>query len=409
MSNAQTACSSFGHCSFIRHSSFGFRHSAAIIIALLALACPAAADPGLSVRDGVLLKADKPYRAIGANYFSLFGRLLKDPADTSSLDQLPELSKAGVPFVRFACCGFWPVDWKLYQENREEYFRRLDLVVRKAEAANIGLIPSLFWHTATVSDLAGEPLDQLGNPTSKTNDFIRRYTEEIVGRYKDSPAIWAWEFGNEYSLGCNLPNANQHRPPVWPNLGTARERSERDELKWEQLRVAMLTFAETARRLDPHRLVLTGHSIPRASAWHNWKENKWTADTREQFTEMLLRDNPDPFDSLTVHTYHHKDGKYSGPADRIDGMIAAAADVAAKARKPLFVGEFGAERQAGPEKERAVFAEFIAAIEKHRVPLAAFWVFDQPGMEKDWNVTFKNDRAWMLEAVGAANKRMFAE
>ncbi|MGA2500975.1 MAG: cellulase family glycosylhydrolase [Tepidisphaeraceae bacterium] len=376
------------------------------MLALLAIACSVAAGPGLSVRDGVLLKAGKPYRAIGANYFSLFGRLLKDPADTSSLDQLPELSRAGVPFVRFAGCGFWPVDWKLYRENPEEYFRRLDLVVRKAEAANIGLIPSLFWYLSAVPDIVGEPLDQLGNPAGKSNDFIRRYTEEVVGRYKDSPAIWGWELGNEYNLDCNLPNANQHRPPVWPNLGTARERSERDELKWEQLNVAMQTFAQTARRVDPHRVILTGHSIPRASAWHNWKENKWTADTREQFAEILLRDNPDPFDSITVHTYRNKNGRYSGPADSIDGMIAACAEVAAKARKPLFVGEFGAERQAGPDKERAVFAEFIAAIEKHRVPLAAFWVFDQPDMEKDWNVTLTNDRAWMLENVRAANQRI---
>ncbi|MFI5378824.1 MAG: cellulase family glycosylhydrolase [Tepidisphaerales bacterium] len=376
-------------------------------MATLFLAVAARADePGLVARDGVLLKDGKPYRAIGANYFSLFARVLKDPADTSSLDQLGALSKAGVPFVRFECCGFWPVDWKLYLDNRPEYFRRLDLVVRKAEAANVGLIPSLFWYFPTVSDLVGEPLDQMGNPASKTNAFIRQYTEEVVGRYKDSPAIWGWELGNEYNLDCNLPNAATHRPPVVPDLGTPRERSKRDEMKWEQLRVAMLTFAETARRLDPKHIILTGHSIPRASAWHNWKENKWTADTRDQFTEILLRDNPDPFDTLTVHTYYDKSGRYPGPSDSIDGMIAASVAAAAKARKPLFIGEFGAERQSDAATERAIFDEFLRAIEKHRVPLAAFWVFDQPDMDKSWNVTFTNDRAWVLEAVRAANKRM---
>ena len=47
---------------------------------------------------------------------------------------------------------------------------------------------------------------------------MRRYTEEVVRRYKDSPAIWGWEFGNEYNLAADLPaDSRDRRPPLAPN------------------------------------------------------------------------------------------------------------------------------------------------------------------------------------------------
>jgi hypothetical protein len=368
--------------------------------------CPAAPH-GLSVRDGVLVKDGKPYRGIGANYFSLLSRVLKDPADTSSRDRLGTLSKAGIPFVRFMAGGFWPVEQKLYLENREEFFRRFDLVVKSAEEHRIGLVPSLFWHLSTVSDLAGEPLDQLGNPASKSVAHIRRYAQDVVGRYKDSPAVWGWEFGNEYNLPCDLPNAAQHRPPCWPPLGTPKERTERDELKHAALRVAFVEFAKAVREIDRDRFVTSGNAMPRPSAHHNVAEKSWKTDTEEQFGDILRRDNPDPMDVISVHQYHDPKGVYVGGAKTMGDALGLAVRHAAKARKPLFLGEFGAERQLGSrERQEAVFGEFLDAIEKHRVPLAAFWVFDLPSQKDDWNVDFENDRAWMIGRVGQANARM---
>ncbi|NQV34072.1 MAG: hypothetical protein HQ515_15375, partial [Phycisphaeraceae bacterium] len=50
----------------------------------------------------------------------------------------------------------------------------------------------------------------------------------------------------------------------------------------------------------------------------------------------------------------------------------------------------------------------IKAIETNRVPLSAFWVFDYPGQNKDWNVTWDNDRQYMLSLVSEVNQRMRA-
>jgi hypothetical protein len=383
------------------------RMGKALLLAMVAaaFALAASAQPGLRVREGVLVKDGRPYRAIGANYFSLFSRVLKDPADKSSLENVRRLRGAGIPFVRFMCGGFWPVDMKLYVENRPEYFRRLDLVVRAAEESGVGLIPSLFWYFPTVPDLVGEHLDEYGNPSSKSIEFIRRYTEEVVGRYKDSRAIWGWEFGNECNLDADLPNHSTHRPPAWPNLGGPDKRTERDELKFEEVRLAMVTFATTVRKLDRERIILTGHAVPRNSAWHNLKERSWVADTGEQFGEILLRDNPDPFDTITIHAYPEKSGKYPGGARSIDELIGAASASAKQAGKPLFLGEFGTDKSLG-EREHALFEEFLAGIESHQVPLSAFWVFDYGPQSADRNVDFGNERSWMIQRVAQVNAKL---
>src|ERR1017187_692389 len=91
---------------------------------------------GLWQTNGVLFKESRPYRGVGANYFDLFLRVLHDPTNRTSIDGLEQLGRAGIPFVRFAV-AYNEADWKIYFEQPEEFFRRLDLVVRAAKRANI--------------------------------------------------------------------------------------------------------------------------------------------------------------------------------------------------------------------------------------------------------------------------------
>ena len=386
---------------------------AVMVVCMTTLVCCAESatnqPPGLSVKRGVLALRGKPYSGIGVNYFSLFYRRLKDPSDASCQKGLKRLSEAGIPFARFMACGFWPVDWDLYLRDKEAYFKLLDGVVKSAEKAQIGLIPSLFWHMSTVPDIVGEPMDQLGNPNSKTIAFIRRYTKEVVLRYRDSPAIWAWEFGNEYNLHADLPNASRHRPAVWPRLKTARKRTKRDELSSKAMLTAYAEFAKTVRKYDRHRILITGNSVPRPSAYHNSKEKSWKTDSIGQFEQILLRDNPDPFDTICVHAYPTANNKYSANAKNPAGMIKAIQRISLKARKPLFIGEFGAPLTLGKDNERSRFLELVNAIEANKVPLSAVWVFDHAGQNKDWNVTFDNERRYMLELIAKANQRMKVE
>src|ERR1035437_9872166 len=107
--------------------------------------------------NGAILKDGKAWRGFGINYFSAFNRLIVNGDDVSSFSGLEVLAKHKIPFIRFACCGFWPNDWNLYRTNKSEYFRRLDRLVTEARNRNIGLIPSLFWYDACISDVVMEP------------------------------------------------------------------------------------------------------------------------------------------------------------------------------------------------------------------------------------------------------------
>lgn len=362
-----------------------------IMLPLLAAMCHAQPH-GLHVDEqGRLLLAGKPYRGLGVNWYDVFLRLLEDGKSIDHERGFAQLAQAKVPFIRFIACGFWPRDARLYLDAPDEFFRRFDLIVKSAEENGVGLIPSLFWNEPTVCDLVGETCDQWGNPESKTHAYMRKYVRDVVTRYKESPAIWGWEFGNEFNLGANLPNASEHRPAVWPNLGTAAGRSEKDEWTYEIIRTAFAGFAREVRQYDPYRIISTGDSIPRPGAWHNWKERTWTADTPEQTTEILLGDNPDPIDVMSVHIY----------GDSL-AQLALAMQVSKQAHRPLFVGEFGAP---GPrEKSEAEFSKLLSAIESEGVPLAALWTFG--GQQDDYSVSPDSARAYQLEALTEANARL---
>lgn len=372
------------------------------LLCLLGLLGPwlalAAELPGLHADTaGQLRLAGKPFRGLGVNYYDAFARTLAEPARTNYDAGFRVLAEQGIPFARFSAGGYWPVEWGLYRTNRAEHFARLDAVVKSAERHGVGLIPSLFWHLSTVPDLVGEPCDQWGNPDSRTIQFVRDYTREVVTRYRSSPAIWAWELGNEFNLPADLPNAADHRPPVVPSLGTPAQRTARDEVTHAVIRTALGEFAREVRRQDPHRLIISGNAFPRVSAWHQQHEHSWGKDSPEQFAEMLAADNPDPVSSLCVRLYEDTD------ASRLGQAMA----VARRLKKSLIVGEFGVPGVPTAES-RQRFAAQLELLQREQVPLAALWVFDFDGQAADWNVTAANTRQEQLAAVAAANRRLRA-
>jgi hypothetical protein len=366
---------------------------AAIFLAASGLAAADSSSVLSSDGEGGLRKGGKPFRAIGVNYFSCFYRTLLDGKDTSYEQGFEVLAREGIPFVRFSATAFWPKEMALYRTDREEYFRRFDAVVASAEKHGIGLIPSLFWYYACVPDLVGEPMDQWGNPKSKVHEWMREYVREVVTRYRHSPAIWAWEMGNEFGLQASLPNAASHRAPIWPDLETASIRSERDDLTFDMLRVAYTEFGKAVREHDQKRLIFTGDSLPRPAAWRMEKEGSWTPDNERQFRQMLRSLNPDPIDAISIHAYGED-------AERIAWSVQAAKSI----KKPLFIGEFGVPGT-GPEVEKE-FRRMLRIIEESSVPLAALWVFDLPSQNADYNITADNARSYQLREVAAANARV---
>lgn len=374
---------------------------AMVICALLAASAHAASRQlGLAVRGGLLVKDGKPFRGIGVNYFDCFYRTLANPKDTSYREGFKVLKEHGIPFARFMACGYWPKDNELYLTDKQAYFKLMDGVVKSAEEHGVGLIPSFFFCYSTVPDIVGEPMMEWGNPKSKTIAFMRGYTREMVTRYRNSPAIWGWEFGNEIMLSADL-HSEQHRPPVWPTLGTAKTRSKLDELTSEAARYAQTAFAEEVRKLDKDRIILSGNAFPRASAWHLSAERNWKHDSREQFADALLRDNADPMDVICVHLYPDFLTRFDRALTYAE-LLRVSLDIAAKAGKPLFVEEFGTDEATGPAA-RKEFERMLSAIEKTHAPLAALWVYDFEGQKDTYNVSATNSRAYQLDAISKAN------
>lgn len=370
--------------------------------------------PGLSVSaSGELQLNGKPFQGIGVNYFNAFIRTL-DEGQTNNqtyIKGLDYLKERKIPFIRFAINGYWPKNWDLYRNNKEAYFKNLDAFVKAAEDRGIGLIPSFFWHTPTVPDLVGEPVNQWGNANSKTHAFMNKFIEEVVLRYRESPAIWGWEQGNEVNLLVDLPGDDSNLPAIVPSLGTPTTRSKADKLSTNDLLVMMKAFGNTVRKYDSSRIIISGNAIARASAYHLHQQKNWTKDSKAQFQEMLSLQNPNPINVLSSHIYKASstEGYFADGETDIDGMIASSMEVAKNKKKPFFLGEWGAQQNKYGDDTKNIYLEILQAIEKNKVPISAMWVFDYPPHDTEEGINVSPDngpREYMLTEIMKVNARM---
>ncbi len=403
--------------------------------------------------------------AFGVNYYDAFYRYLKDVNDTSFIAGFEYLRDHNIPVARVLAAGFWPKDWNLYFTDREEYFQRLDYFVAQAEQYGIGLILDFFWSVYTPGEIvegavaAGilvpgvdfNPVDPLntndfgvstyaeykrglGRVDSGSNAFITHYTRELVERYGRSPAIWGWEFGNEYSNVVDHPNlvASRSRPGapntqgmMLPNTSTNFVElpawTGPDDLVRADVLVAKTNFAHTVRSIDTWRFIMGGDSKPRSSAYHNMTEHSWTRDSRAQMAQVLPMDNPVPMDTVNVHIYpgtptsnpeiYFTDnpvtnqwltGQYE---ELIDYFVAESAAMG----RPLIVGEWGAVGDGTTADEKATYHRFMQALIDSGVQLSMLWSFDNknagqipywwvnPGTPKEYQLTNEDPDLWDLE------------
>jgi hypothetical protein len=349
--------------------------------------------------EGALLRHGRPYRGIGVNYFDAFIRVLRNPGDVSYREGFARLGGNGIPFARIALGGYTGQDWQLYLTDKDSYFRRLDDVVASAEKAHVGLIASLFWAIGGVSDAVNEPSGRWGDHGSASRQFMRRYTQEVVSRYAKSPAIWGWEFSCELSLPID-------KRPGEGNLGRV--------LSVATFQSAALDFANVVRKFDPDRILLTGNSMPRPDAYHNAHPGRASADTQKQFAQILLRDNPGPFNPICIHTSPTAVPRYF--ADRkmsYQELIEASMRIARSADKALYLEEFvptPQRPQAWPGiTERDFFNSELQAIKASGVPIASVWVYDRKMARDRSNVTFSNERSYVLKMIADYNLAQHAE
>ncbi|MEM8783326.1 MAG: hypothetical protein AAGE65_10795 [Planctomycetota bacterium] len=360
-----------------------------------------------------------PYRAIGVNYYDAFLRHLRDADDTTFAAGLQDLGDAGIPFARFNAGGFRTNDWTLYQNDPDEYFTRMDRVFDAAHASGVQLIPTVFWRFEFIADANGETPDAWNDNDSATRAFARRYADDVVARYHDHPALLMWEFGNEFNLFQDLPEA-ANRPA--DQLITS-----------DAVRAAVAEFTGIVRTYDETVAVTTGHSVARAAAQTLRDTGDFGRDTAAQFAQVTADDHAD-VDTISVHAYYHAfigrdradvelpsvrfdqdlsdDTPGAGYLDVLHELVA----ISEAEQKPLFFGEFGVPddyaspvpgTDENPDSVEDQFRFVLDALVNAQVPLSAIWVYDRdPQFGNGYNLRFDNDRADQLDALVDANRRL---
>ena len=117
-------------------------------------------------------------------------------------------------------------------------------------------------------------------------------------------------------------------------------------------------------------------------------------------------------DALSAHLYYYtKNDKQTdsgvmglGPKEYIEFMM----EISKRAGKPLYMGEFGpTNRDNTVEQEKQQFEAALDLMVTTKVPLSALWNFDFEHVDQGrWNITEDNHRAYMLDALQEANKKL---
>ena len=365
-----------------------------IVVCLLAFALQAEAGgrSRFRVDQGILLKDGVPLWAHGVNAPDIFNRLLDDPSNRDYEQTFALLKQKQIPFIRF-WIAFYPVHWRLYKNDPEEFFRRMDLFVREAERQGIGLFPCLFWNPHAITDLLGERFEQWGQSGSQTNAFMRDFVRVMGKRYGNSPAMWGVEMANEPALGADLPNARDIylKQGAIDDLGV-RARTEKDFMTSKVLAAMKANFSAAAAEAFPGALISTGDGLPRESAWHNTNRGTFEPDLPQQFRTILRRDNPKEFPLVSLHCYPDNKKDFS--------RFAEAVKVAREQAQAVYWGEWGVP-QGKPLSE---WRDLLAAIKRDRIQITAVWQYGLQSQKDDWLITENNDRAFMLDDVSQLNR-----
>ncbi len=389
---------------------------------------------GLTVNNGVLVRNGAPFRGVGVDFIDPFISAVDGMSATGNgthtmtyRESFQTLNQLNIKFCRISAWDFWPKTPtgpgnSLYITDKDSFFHELDDVFRAAEDNGIGMIPSVFFSESNVVDLVTlfnppgtpqESMDQWGNVNSGTIALMKQFVQDYIGHYQSSPSLWGYEFANEFNLSEDI-HGSQFWPSTWTDLGEPATRSSADELTGAQCRTAFAQFGAAVRLYDTNRIIVSGNGEPRPSEYNlNISGGtSWTEDTLAQMDSVLLADNPDPINTISLHTYDAVQSRFNTSVP-VANWIADCKAEGDSVKKPIYVGEFGQEsiQNATPAQDWTTSSNFYAildAIQSQGASIAAVWCYDFPqyGTYDGWNVVPTNSRSWMLSAIQAVNAQI---
>ena len=350
---------------------------------------------GIRVQDGVMKLGEEVLYKAGVNCYNLFNQCFADGySSKKAKETLDILADYGVGVVRFNCGGYGMGYIGDYFAQKTAYVNLLRGIAEYAETLEIGLIPSFFWLYHAVPDYYDEPLRAWGNADSKTVAFLQDYTEEIVTALKDYKAIFAWEFGNEFNLSCDLPNAAENVPAL-PANSKRETRTEEDFLSAVDVQFALTKFSETISRIDDTgRMITSGNATLRPSQYNQLHHNTWAQDSVLEYKKITGTFTPDGVDAVCEHVYFTSQKTFGRELTLAEYLQYATANAKAL-NKAYFVGEWGG----GSSEDRSYYSEIGNAFVEAGVQLALLWNFNAVEGSVEYSFSADTKRGKMLLEV----------
>lgn len=234
--------------------------------------------------DGTILLGGVPFYGIGMNWH---GGFLRQLGNENLADYFKVLEENHIPFLRTMMGVFYPADVDRWYKHKDNYFKKMDRFVENCENHHVGLIPSMMWNLSCFCEYNKESVNALADPDSKSSMMAKEYVTDLVTRYKDSPAIWGWEVGNEGNLGADV-----------------------SELTTATLTAYYKMIADVIYAIDPSRLITGGDSYPRAPSKALREKGQWSPnDSDADVMETFGLYTPAPMNTISVHLYGSNDEK----------------------------------------------------------------------------------------------------
>lgn len=402
--------------------------------------------------DGTMMYAGKAFHGVGINYYSMINGSVGRKYDlTLPLETLELFKQYGVKVVRFNLGFYNSTEWSNFiftyddKNNRvvdterkaeNKHLEALDILVQKAEALGIGLIPSFAWNPPAIADAFDEPCNKaFASDDTATMTWFLSFVKRVVKRYAESPAIYAWEYGNEENLITrprinNIIDSYLADQPGLPLWSEREKRTNEDCLSFKTHAHALEMFAAAVDAVDPyHRMIGSGDADQRACAY-NWANDTEKTDTTEEFEKAIDMIVPGKMSAISMHEYAFKtSGQMGNPLDYLNGTDSVRANSfveyftrykaqSARTGKAAYLGETGYLPDSGAASE-ALCVQVIDAVLQAAYttdfPLVMLWNYDPKttydpadhtkfagGTDVSWTVEFVKGKGYM-EAIRKYN------
>ena len=375
----------------------------ALLVGLVPLSASAAKEVqyGLTLKDGRIYLDGNIFYGMGVNYYDPFLVYLRGNTENQKdvEKEFQTLADSQIPVVRISMCGYAANEFGEYMEYPNYYFKYLDQTVALAEKYQIGIIFDLAWAIDAIPNYCWEFRSDIGDVNSETMRVAKAYVKDVVTRYKNSPAVWAWEIGNEYNLDADLEGV--------------LHREESQIVTSADIHVYYEELAKVIREVDPYRLITGGDSEPRSAAYNLYHNDSWRQDTYEQMAEMMYMLSPEPMNMMSVHVYQDADNSEAGASsvtmDKIEDFDTQVKNYMKAARavgQALFVGEFGIMERTCKDQSvaKAILKAQYDAFMKHGVQLSCIWVYGKDDGDV-MNIAPDNNLAYQYNVVVNGNIR----